>query len=238
MIDVYYWPTPNGWKVTIALEELALPYRVVPVDITRGEQHTADFTKLSPNQRMPAIVDHEPAGGGAPIAIFESAAILQYLAERTGRLMPTDPRGKYEVLQWVAWQVAGLGPMAGQLHHFQSYAPEKIPYAIERYRKEVNRLYGVMDRQLRGREFLAEEYSIADIACYPWILPEAHGQDLEDFPGLSRWYAALRARPAVQRGRKVGAELARPLDDQAKQVLFGQTAASAAAAVEAATKKG
>jgi GST-like protein len=238
MIDVHYWPTPNGWKITIALEELALPYRVIPVDITRGAQHTEAFTRLSPNHRMPAIVDHEPAGGGEPIAIFESAAILQYLAEKTGQLLPADPRGRYEVLQWVAWQVAGLGPMAGQLHHFQSYAPEKIPYAIERYRKEVNRLYGVLDRQLRGRDFLAGAYSIADIAAYPWILPEAHGQDLADFPDLARWYRTLRERPAVQRGRKVGVELARPLDDEAKKVLFGQTAASAEAAVAAATKKG
>ncbi|GAB4216544.1 MAG: glutathione S-transferase N-terminal domain-containing protein [Sandaracinaceae bacterium] len=237
MIDVYYWPTPNGWKITIALEELELPYRVVPVDITRGAQHAAEFVRISPNRRMPAIVDHAPLGGGEPIAIFESGAILPYLAEKTGRLMPADPRGKYEVLQWVAWQVAGLGPMAGQLHHFQSYAPEKIPYAIDRYRNEVNRLYGVLDQALRGRDFLAGSYSIADIACYPWILPEAHGQDLAAFPDLARWYHALRARPAVQRGRKVGAELARPLDEEAKKVLFGQTAASAAAALEQGAKK-
>lgn len=233
MIDVHYWPTPNGWKVTIALEELGLPYRVIPVDITRGAQHEPEFVRISPNRRMPAIVDHEPLGGGEPLAIFESAAILQYLGEKTGRLLPTDPRGKYEVLQWVAWQVAGLGPMAGQLHHFKSYAPEPIPYAIERYAKEVDRLYGVLDRRLSDREHVAGDYSIADIACYPWILPEAHGIELSRFPSLSRWYWALRERPAIKRGRKVGVELARPLDDEAKKVLFGQTAESAERALAA-----
>jgi GST-like protein len=231
VIDLHYWPTPNGWKVSIALEELGLPYRVVPVDITRGAQHAPAFAAISPNHRMPAIVDHEPLGGGPPLSVFESGAILQYLAEKTGRLMPADPRGRYEALQWVAWQVAGLGPMAGQLHHFKSYAPEPIPYAIERYTNEVNRLYGVLDRRLADREHLAGDYSIADIASFPWILPEAHGQDLASFPHLSRWYWALRARPAVKRGRKVGVELARPLDAEAKKVLFGQTAESAARAV-------
>lgn len=230
MIDLYYWPTPNGWKITIALEEMGLPYRVVPVNIGRGEQHEASFVRLSPNRRMPAIVDHDPIGGGAPLELFESAAILQYLADKSGQLLPKTGSARYQVLAWVAWQVAGLGPMAGQLHHFKSYAEAKLEYAIDRYSNEVNRLYGVLDHQLEGRDFVCGDYSIADVASYPWILPEAHGQDLAQFPNLSRWYQALRARPAVQRGRKVGAELAKPLDAEAKKILFGQTAASAKAA--------
>ncbi len=233
MIDLHYWPTPNGWKITIALEEMGLPYRVVPVDIGRGAQHEAGFVRLSPNRRMPAIVDDDPIGGGAPLALFESGAILQYLADKSGQLLPKSGSARYEVLAWVAWQIAGLGPMAGQLHHFKDYAGPKIVYAIERYTNEVNRLYGVLDHQLEGREFLCDAYSIADIASYAWILPESHGQDLSHFPNLARWYHALRARPAVQRGRKVGAELARPLDDEAKKILFGQTAASAKAATRA-----
>lgn len=230
MIDLYYWPTPNGWKITIALEEMGLPYRVVPVNIGRGEQHEASFVRLSPNRRMPAIVDHDPIGGGEPLELFESAAILQYLADKSGQLLPTSGNARYQVLAWVAWQVAGLGPMAGQLHHFKSYADAKLEYAIERYSNEVNRLYGVLDHQLEGRDFLCGDYSIADVASYPWILPEAHAQDMAQFPNLSRWYQALRARPAVQRGRKVGAELAKPLDAEAKKILFGQTAASSKAA--------
>jgi GST-like protein len=229
MIDVHYWPTPNGWKVTMALEELALPYRIVPVDIGRGAQHAPEFVRLSPNRRMPAIVDHDGIGGGT-IELFESAAILQYLAEKAGKLLPARGPRRYEVLAWVAWQVAGLGPMAGQLHHFESYAPTRLDYAIDRYAKEVNRLYGVLDARLDGREFLCDELSIADLASYPWILPEAHGQNLAEFPNLARWYAALRARPAIARGRKVGAELARPMDDEARRILFGQTARGARAA--------
>ena len=233
MIDLYYWPTPNGWKITIALEEMGLPYRVVPVDIGRGAQHDAGFVRISPNRRMPAIIDDDPLGGGAPIDLFESAAILQYLADKSGQLLPKSGQGRYEVLAWVAWQVAGLGPMAGQLHHFKDYAPAKIEYAIQRYANEVNRLYGVLDARLEGREFLCGAYSIADIASYPWVLPEAHGQDMTHFPNLDRWYRVMRARPAVQKGRKVGVELARPMDEESKKVLFGQSATSVKAATKA-----
>lgn len=228
MIDLYYWPTPNGRKITIMLEEIEMPYRVVPVDIGRGAQFTKEFLAISPNNRMPAIVDNEPMGGGEPISVFESGAILQYLAEKSGKLMPLDSRGKYEVIQWLFWQMGGLGPMAGQTHHFREYAPEKIQYAIDRYTNEMNRLYGVMDRRLRDREYLAGEYSIADIACFPWVIPfKIQGQSLDDFPNLKRWFDAVAARPAVVRGRAVGRELPRqtPMDDEARKVLFGQTAA-------------
>ncbi len=210
------------------LEEIEMPYRVVPVDIGRGAQFTKEFLAISPNNRMPAIVDNEPMGGGEPISVFESGAILQYLAEKSGKLMPLDSRGKYEVIQWLFWQMGGLGPMAGQTHHFREYAPEKIQYAIDRYTNEMNRLYGVMDRRLRDREYLAGEYSIADIACFPWVIPfKIQGQSLDDFPNLKRWFDAVAARPAVVRGRAVGRELPRqtPMDDEARKVLFGQTAA-------------
>jgi GSH-dependent disulfide-bond oxidoreductase len=225
-IDLYYWPTPNGFKITIMLEECGLPYRVVPINIGRGEQFKPDFLAISPNNRMPAIVDHAPLGGGAPLSVFESGAILLYLAEKTGRFIPGDPRGKYEVVQWVMWQMGGLGPMAGQNHHFSQYAPEKIPYAIDRYVKETNRLYGVLDRRLAEREFVAGAYSIADMAAFPWVLPyERQGQKLEDFPNLARWFATMKARPAVTRGVDVGKELRAPaMDDEAKKVLFGQDA--------------
>jgi GST-like protein len=228
MIDLYYWPTPNGRKITIMLEETALPYRVVPVDIGRGEQFKPEFLAISPNNRMPAIVDDEPLGGGVPISVFESGAILMYLAEKTGQFMPQEPRGKYEVLQWLMWQMGGLGPMAGQAHHFRVYAPEKIQYGIDRYTNEVNRLYGVMDRRLSDREYLAGEYSIADMACWPWVVPwKTQGQNLDDFPNLKRWFDAISARPAVQRARAVGRDLVRQnaMDDEARKVLFGQTAA-------------
>jgi GST-like protein len=233
MIDLHYWPTPNGWKISIMLEECGLPYTVKLVNIGRGEQFTPAFLALSPNNRMPAIVDHDPPGGGPPVAIFESAAILQYLAEKTGRFMPQDLRGKYEVLQWLAWQVANVGPMAGQLSHFGAYASEKIPYAIERFSKEVNRLLGVLERRLADRPFLAGEYSIADMATWPWIFREFQGkQILADFPNATRWWEAVASRPAVRKGRAVGEELRRnaPLDDEARKVLFGQTAASVAKA--------
>lgn len=229
MIDLYYWPTPNGRKIAIMLEEIEMPYRVVPVDIGRGAQFTKEFLAISPNNRMPAIVDDEPMGGGDPISVFESGAILQYLAEKSGKLMPLDPRGKYEVIQWLFWQMGGLGPMAGQTHHFREYAPEKIQYAIDRYTNEMNRLYAVMDRRLRDRDYLAGDYSIADIACFPWVIPyKLQGQTLDDFPNLKRWFDAITARPAVQRGRAVGRELPRqtPMDDEARKVLFGQTAAT------------
>jgi GST-like protein len=227
MIDLHYWPTPNGWKITIMLEETGLPYRVVPVNIGRGEQFTPDFLKIGPNNRMPAIVDHDPPGGGAPISVFESGAILLYLGDKAGRFLPKDVRGRYEVTQWLMWQMGGLGPMAGQAHHFRQYAPEPIPYAVDRYTKEVNRLYGVMDRRLADRDFLAGAYSIADMAAYPWVVPaDRQGQKLEDFPHLQRWFEAMKARPAVVRGMDVGKELRSPgpMDEEAKKVLFGQTA--------------
>jgi len=226
MIDLYYWPTPNGWKITIMLEETGLPYVVRPVNIGRGEQFTPEFLKIGPNNRMPAIVDTDPPGGGPPLSIFESGAILLYLAETTGQLMPQDLRGRYEVTQWLMWQMAGLGPMLGQTHHFRQYAPEKIPYAIDRYTNEANRLYGVMNTRLADWPFLARDYSIADVACWPWILPyQLQGQDLEEFPNVKRWFEIIRERPAVQRGLAVGQELRQAaMDDEAKKVLFGQRA--------------
>ena len=229
MIDLHYWPTPNGWKVSILLEETGLPYRLVPVNIGRGEQFKPEFLAISPNNRMPAIVDHDPPGGGAPVSVFESGAILVYLAEKAGQFLPTDLRGRYEVLQWVMWQMGGLGPMAGQAHHFRQYAPEPLAYAIDRYTKEVNRLYGVLDKRLADREYLAGAYSIADMAAWPWVVPWANqGQKIEEFPNLQRWLEAIKARPAVERGFAVGKELrsTAPMDDEAKKVLFGQTAAS------------
>jgi GST-like protein len=228
MIDLHYWPTPNGWKVSIALEELGIDYAVVPVNIGRGEQFKPEFLAISPNNRMPAIVDHAPADGGPPISVFESGAILIYLAEKTGRLMPADPRGRTEELEWLMWQMAGLGPMLGQAHHFRQYAPEKIQYGIDRYTNEANRLYGVLDGRLKGREFVCGEYSIADIASWCWTVPhQMQGQNLEEFPEIRRWYDTMKDRPAVQRGFVVGAELRRNMDDDAKKVLFGQTAKSA-----------
>ncbi|MCK6551151.1 glutathione S-transferase N-terminal domain-containing protein [Myxococcota bacterium] len=230
-IDLYYWPTPNGWKITIFLEEVGLPYRVLPVNIGRGDQFKPEFLAISPNNRMPAIVDPDPRDGRTdPVVLFESGAILTYLAEKTGRFLPRDARGRAETMVWLFWQVGGLGPMAGQAHHFRQYADEKIPYAIDRYTKEVNRLYGVMERRLRTRPFLAGEYSIADMAAFPWVVPyERQGQDLAQFPQLKRWFETIRARPAVERALAVGAELrSAPMDAEAKKVLFGQTAASVA----------
>ena len=227
MIDLYYWPTPNGWKISIALEEMELGYRVIPVNIGRGEQFKPEFLAISPNNRMPAIVDHEPAGGGAPISVFESGAILVYLAEKTGRFLPKDLRGRFEALQWLFWQMGGLGPMLGQAHHFRQYAPEKIQYAIDRYTNETNRLYGVLNKRLADREFVAGKYSIADMAAWPWIVPhERQGQNLEDFPHLQRWYDTLKARPAVQKGFSLMREEVRASgpDEQARQILFGQKA--------------
>ena len=228
MIDLYYWPTPNGWKISIMLEECGIPYNVKYVNIGAGEQFKSDFLKISPNNRMPAIVDHEPLGGGAPISIFESGAILEYLADKTGKFMPKEPRGKYEVLQWVYWQVGGLGPMAGQNHHFNVYAPEKLPYAIDRYVKETNRLYGVIERRLKDRLFLAGDYSIADMAAFPWIVPhQVQGQKLEDFPKLKVWFETIHSRPAVIRGLDLGKEKrGQTMSDEAKKILFGQTAAN------------
>jgi len=232
MIDLHYWTTPNGHKVTIFLEEAGLRYRIAPVNISKGDQFKPDFLAISPNNRIPAIVDHEPVGGGAPISIFESGAILLYLAEKTGRFLPADPLGRVEVTQWLFWQMAGLGPMAGQNHHFSQYAPEKLPYAINRYVSETNRLYGVLNKRLADRPFIAGTYSIADMAAYPWIVPHKNqGQSLEDFPHLKRWFEAIRNRPAVVRAYDRAKEVntqATVLTEESKRILFGQTAASVA----------
>jgi GST-like protein len=230
MIDLYYWTTPNGHKITMFLEETGLPYNIVPVHIGKGEQFTPEFLAIAPNNRIPAIVDHAPADGGAPISLFESGAILQYLAEKTGQFLPADARGRAEVSQWLFWQMGGLGPMAGQNHHFALYAPEKIDYAIKRYVNETNRLYGVLDRRLADRAYVAgDAYSIADMAAYPWIVPhERQGQKLEDFPHLARWFASIAARPATQRAyaRAAAINTQPTVSGDAKNVLFGQTAAS------------
>ena len=228
MIELYYWPTPNGHKITMFLEETGLPYEIRPVDIGRGEQFDPDFLKIAPNNRMPAIVDRAPADGGEPVSVFESGAILLYLAEKTGRFLPGDLRGRTRVLEWLFWQMAGLGPMAGQNHHFAIYAPEKIPYAVERYVNETNRLYGVLDARLAGRDFVAGDYSIADMACYPWIVGhERQGQNLEDFPDLARWFARIRDRPATQRAYARGEPFKRPaVTEESRKILFGQTAKS------------
>lgn len=216
MIQLYSWPTPNGIKISIALEELGLPYQFNPVNIGRGEQFQPAFLELSPNNRIPAIFDEE-----RQISVFESGAILVYLAEREGRFLPADPAGRVEVLQWLFWQVGGLGPMAGQAHHFREYAPERVEYGIQRYTAEVGRLYGVLDRRLADRPFVAGEYSIADMAIFPWIAPwEKQGQQLGDFPNVQRWFAEVAARPAVARGRSVGKELGAPHDATARAVLF------------------
>lgn len=228
MIELYYWPTPNGHKITLFLEEAELPYRIIPVNIGAGDQFKPDFLKIAPNNRMPAIIDPEPIGGGEPISVFESGAILLYLAEKTGKLIPTDLRGRVEVLQWLFWQMGGLGPMAGQNHHFSQYAPEKIPYAINRYVNETGRLYAVMNKRLADRPFLAgDQYSIADIAAYPWVVPyDRQGQNLEDFPNLKRWFEAIQARPATARAYAQGEALkAQPtVTDESRSVLFGQSA--------------
>ena len=200
MIDLYYWPTPNGHKITMLLEEVGVPYTIIPVNLAQGEQFEPAFLRIAPNNRMPAIVDKEPEDGGAPIPVFESGAILLYLAEKFARFLPQGLRAQVQAKEWLFWQVAGLGPMAGQNHHFNRSAPEKIAYAIERYVKETNRLYGVLNKQLARREFIAAEYSIADIAAYPWIVPhEAQSQNLNDFPNLKRWFQAIAARPATLR---------------------------------------
>ncbi|MGE5385542.1 MAG: glutathione binding-like protein [Betaproteobacteria bacterium] len=227
MIDLYYWTTPNGHKITMFLEEAALSYRILPINIGKGEQFAPDFLRISPNNRIPAIVDHDPADGGEPVSIFESGAILLYLADRTGRFIPQDLRGRTEALQWLFWQMAGLGPMAGQNHHFCLYAPEQIPYAIDRYVKETARLYAVLDKHLADREFIAGEYSIADMACYPWIVPhERQRQNLADFPSLKRWFDTIRARPATERAYARAKEIntAPVVSEEAKKLLFGQDA--------------
>lgn len=227
-IDLYYWPTPNGWKISIMLEECRLPYTVVPVNISKGEQFKPEFLAISPNNRMPAIVDHD-GPGGRPISVFESGAILQYLGRKTGKFYPPDERARVAVDEWLFWQMGGLGPMSGQNNHFLRYAPENIPYAIARYGDEVNRLYGVMNTRLKDREFLAGRYSIADMACVGWANGhERQGQDIDQFPHLKRWLETLKARPAVRRGLEVGKELRRQptdmMDPAVRAVLFNQRA--------------
>jgi GST-like protein len=231
MIDLYYWTTPNGHKITMFLEEAGLPYRIIPIDIGKGDQFRPDFLRISPNNRIPAIVDNEPAKGAKPISVFESGAILLYLAEKTGKFIPSDLAGRAEVLQWLFWQMGGLGPMAGQNHHFRNYAVEKIPYAIDRYVNETNRLYGVLNKRLADRPFVAgKDYSIADMASYPWTVSyERQGQNLDDFPHMKRWFEAIRARPATvaayARVKEVNPDSGRPMSDAEKKILFGQTSA-------------
>ncbi len=229
MIDLYYWTTPNGHKITIYLEETGMPYTLRPVNISQGEQFAPEFLAIAPNNRIPAIVDHDPPDGGAPIALFESGAILMYLGGKSGYFFPKDLRERCDCVQWLFWQMAGLGPMAGQNHHFSQYAPEKIPYAIERYRKETSRLYAVLDKRLADRDYITGEYGIADMACYPWVLPERQGQDMEQFPHLGRWKAAIAARPAVQRAYAIAKSVnANPSvhDARSREVLFGQDAST------------
>ena len=226
MIDIYFWPTGNGKKITIMCEECGFEYRIVPINIGKGDQDTPEFRKLSPNGKMPAIIDHDFEGGS--ISMFESGAILEYLAEKSGKFLPKDTRGRYNVIQWVYWQVGGLGPMAGQAHHFLRYAPQKVEYAMNRFRKETARLYGVLDKQLSTREFIAGDYSIADIAAWPWIARyEWQEQNLDDFPNVKRWYfESVGGRPAVQRGAKAGEELRdmdKPMSDEDKKRLFNLT---------------
>jgi GST-like protein len=220
VIDVHFWPTGNGKKITIMLEETGLPYRIIPVNINKGDQFKPEFLAMNPNGKMPVIVDHDATGG--PLTIFESGAILQYLAEKTGKLMPADLHGRYRVLQWVYWQVGALGPMAGQAHHFLKYSPQKVEYAMHRFKTEVARIYKVMDTQLAKTEYLAGDYSIADIACWPWVFRyDWQGQDLNDFPSVKRWFEAMGARPAVKRGAEVNAELMQqPMSDADKKLLF------------------
>jgi GSH-dependent disulfide-bond oxidoreductase len=227
MIDLYYWPTPNGHKITLFLEEAGLEYQIKPINIGKGEQFSPEFLKIGPNNRMPVIVDATPADGGAPISVFESGAILLYLAEKTGKFLPQDLRGRVEATEWLFWQMGGLGPMAGQNHHFSQYAPEKIPYAIDRYVRETGRLYGVLDKRLKGRDFLVGDYSIADMAAYPWIVPHARqGQNLDDFPNLKRWFQSIEARPATVTAYEKGQAISppAPMTDEEKKILFGQTA--------------
>lgn len=225
MIDLYYWTTPNGHKITIMLEETGLPYRIRPVDIGKGEQFEPDFLRISPNNKIPAMVDHQPPGGGEPLPLFESGAMLEYLAEKSGQFMPATLPERYTVLAWLYWQVGHLGPMLGQNHHFRNYAPEKLDYAIDRYLKESERLYGILDDRLADRDYVCGDYSIADMACYPWIMPESQGLDMGEFPHLGRWLERIRTRPAVKRAYQVADEM-KPaesvVNEQSRQILFGQ----------------
>ncbi len=227
MIELYYWTTPNGHKITIFLEETGMDYKIFPINISKGDQFNPEYLKFAPNNRIPAIRDLAPADGGQPLGIFESGAILEYLADKTGQFLPKEPRPRFNVLQWLYWQMGGLGPMAGQNHHFVQYAPERIPYAMERYVKETNRLYGVLNRQLEGKDYIAGDYSIADMASYPWIVPhERQQQKLEDFPHLKAWFARMQARPAVQRAYAKAQDVnsAPTVSQDATKILFGQTA--------------
>jgi GSH-dependent disulfide-bond oxidoreductase len=237
MIDLYYWTTPNGHKVTIFLEEAGLKYNVIPINIGKGEQFKEDFLAVAPNNRIPAIVDQAPSDGGKPISIFESGAILLYLADKTGKFIGKDLRSRNDVLQWLFWQMGGLGPMAGQYNHFGNYAPDKIQYAIDRYRNEVNRLYGVMNKRLADRGYLGGDYSIADMAAYPWVVPwERQGQNIDDFPHLKRWLEAIKARPAVVKAYewspKINPNAGGIRTAEERAILFGQTAQSVAAAAK------
>lgn len=231
MLDLYYWTTPNGHKVTIFLEETGLPYTIIPVDIRTGAQFGQQFLEISPNNKIPALVDHHPAGNETSLKLFESGAILFYLAEKTGRFLPQRGRKKYEVIQWLMWQMGGLGPMLGQNHHFSQYAPEPIPYAIDRYRKETDRLYGLLDKQLAQKEYIAGDYSIADMAIYPWIVPhEKQGQTLDDSPHLLRWFQQIQQRPAVIRAYAKEQQInTQPsVDERSRAILFGQDRNSSA----------
>jgi GST-like protein len=227
MIELYYWPTPNGHKITMFLEEAGLDYEIHPVNISVGDQFKPEFLAFSPNNRMPAIIDRAPTDGGDAITVFESGAILMYLAEKTGKFLPSDIRGRTTVMEWLFWQMGGLGPMLGQNHHFGTYAPEKIPYAINRYVNETNRLYGVLNKRLEGRDFIADAYSIADMACYPWIVPhERQQQNLDDFPNLKRWFTTIGERKgtvdAYDKGK--AAHFTPTVTEESKKILFGQTA--------------
>ena len=246
MIDLYYWPTPNGWKVTIMLEETGLDYNIVPVDIGMGAQFEPEFMKISPNNRMPAMIDHDPIGGGDPISVFESGAMLEYLADKTGQFLPTDPQGRYKVLQWVHWQMANLGPMMGNANHFKNYGPtitdlDKLEYGINRFVGEVNRLSGVMDKHLAENEYFGDDYSIADMIIWSWamLLPRTNENTEEDFPHLMRWINQVRERPAVKKGYKIGKEWrdrkrTPEEEEKSRKILFGQTAKSVSDAAEKA----
>jgi GST-like protein len=238
MIDLHYWTTPNGHKITMFLEEAGLEYKIFPVNIGKGEQFKAEFLAISPNNRIPALVDHDPKDGGGPVSVFETGAMLVYLAEKTGKFLPAGGAARYDAMQWLFWQMGGLGPMAGQVNHFRNYAVEKLPYAIDRYVNEVNRLYGVLNKRLADREYIACDYSVADMACYPWIVPwERQGQNLGAFPNLKRWFDAVKARPATVRAYELAKQInpnpggIRTAEERA--ILFGQTAASVAAAAAA-----
>jgi GST-like protein len=227
MIDLYYWTTPNGHKLTMFLEEAGLPYTIRPVNIGKGEQFDPAFLEISPNNRIPAMVDHAPTDGGAPIGMFESGAMLLYLADKIGRFIPKDARERLDCIQWLFWQMANLGPMAGQNHHFGLYAPDKLPYAIDRYVRETGRLYAVLNKRLHDREFICREYTIADMACYPWVLPERQQQNIDDFPELKRWKEAIRARPATARAYAKAKEInptpSSTRSEAERKILFGQS---------------